>query len=109
MNITINAKVDVHVHLDGLAGDPTAIEKELRHMSQELDNLAAQVAATTELEASAITLIQGLASQFAASKDDPAKIQALSDQLKSGADALATALTANTPAAPSAPASPSGS
>lgn len=99
-----NIEIEVHVHLNGLAGDATAIEKELRHMSKELDALTAQVAATTELEASAITMIQGLAGQIAASKDDPAKIQALADSLKSGADALAAALTANTPAAsPPAP------
>jgi peptidoglycan hydrolase CwlO-like protein len=90
----------IHVHFD----DPISsnIEKEIHHMSQQLDDLSAQVQATTDLEASAVTMIQGLASQISALKDDPAKLQALADSLKSGASALAAAIAANTPAAPDA-------
>ena len=69
-------------------------------MSVELDALEVQVAENTNLEASAIALIQGLADQIAAAGNDPAKIAALSTQLKASATALAAAITANTPAAP---------
>ena len=74
-------------------------------MSLELDNLTVQVAKNVEDEGSAITLIQGLVAQIqtliaeiAAQKEDPVKIQALTDALKTSADSLAAVITANTPA-----------
>ena len=76
-------------------------------MDGELDALTAQVAANTTVETSAVTLIQGLAAQIAAAANDPAKLTALTATLKTSADALAAAITANTPAAP-APADHSG-
>jgi hypothetical protein len=68
-------------------------------MSQELDALTAQVQANEDLEASAITLIQGIAAQLVAAKDDPAKIAALAASLNTSASALSAAIVANTPAA----------
>jgi hypothetical protein len=68
-------------------------------MSQELDALSAQVQANTDLEASAITLIQGIAAQLEAAKEDPAKVQALAESLKASASNLSAAIVANTPAA----------
>ena len=76
-------------------------------MSQQLDDLTAQVAATETVEKSAVTLIQGLAAQLEAAGTDPAKLTALTTSLKGSADALAAAITANTPAAP-APAPAAG-
>ena len=67
-------------------------------MSAELDALTAQVTENESLEQSAITLIQGIAAQLAAAKDDPVKIQALADSLHTSASALADAITANTKA-----------
>ncbi len=61
-----------------------------------LDELQAQVTQNTQVEQSAIVLIQGLAAQIAANATDPAKIQALADQLNTSATALAAAVTANT-------------
>ena len=69
-------------------------------MSKGLDTLAAQVARTTDLEASAVQLIQGLAAQIEAGKNDASAMQALADSLRNGTDVLSQALTANTPAAP---------
>jgi hypothetical protein len=65
-----------------------------------IDDLTAQVAASTTVEASAVTLIQGLAARLAAAGTDPTKLAALGASLKTSADALAAAVTANTPAAP---------
>lgn len=65
-----------------------------------LDALAQQIQANTDAEASAVTLLNQLSALLAASKNDPAKIQQLSDQLKASATALAAAIVANTPAAP---------
>jgi hypothetical protein len=46
-----------------------------------------------------VSLIQGLAQQVRDNADDPAELQALAGQLESSANALAQAVTANTPAA----------
>lgn len=77
-----------------------AILNKEKHMSVELDTLTAQVAANNDLAASAVALIQGLASQIEAAKDDPAKLQALADSLRASDAPLAAAIAANTPAAP---------
>jgi len=68
-------------------------------MSAELDALSAQVTQNTDVEGSAVVLLQGLSTQIAALKSDPVKLQALSDSLKTSASSLADAITANTPAA----------
>jgi archaellum component FlaC len=72
---------------------------EVRKVTKELQALSDQVAQNTTVEASAITLIQGIADQLAAMKDDPAAVAALADQLKASASALGVAVTANTPVA----------
>lgn len=69
-------------------------------MTQQLDNMTAEVTNAVTVEQSAIVLIQSIAAQLEAAKDDPVKIQALADSLKSNDDALAAAVAANTPAAP---------
>ena len=85
-----------------------AIDKKLdrllaqgERVKMELDELTAQVAENTEVEASAIALITGLAQQITALKTDPVALQALADRLNGSADALAAAVAANTPASPS--------
>ena len=65
----------------------------------DLTNLTAQVKANTDVEASAIVLLNGLSAQIASLKNDPVALQALADQLKTSGSALADAITANTPAA----------
>ena len=75
-------------------------EKDLKHMSQALDDLKAQVAANVSLEASAIQLISRLADQIAAAANDPVALQQLTTDLKAEADKLAAALVAGTPASP---------
>ena len=59
-----------------------------------LDDLKTQVGKTLGVEQSAITLIQGLATQLAAAKTDPVAVQALADQLSAQADTLAAAIAA---------------
>ena len=78
------------------------LERQGKAMATALDDLTAQVAANTDLENSAIQLIQGLAGQIAAA-GDPARVQELAARLKMSAAALAAAITANTPAAPPPP------
>lgn len=75
-------------------------------MSVELDQLEAQVTKNTDVEQSAIVLINGIAAQvtklaadLASAGVDNAKALALAVQLKNSADALAAAVVANTPQA----------
>ncbi len=65
-------------------------------MSQQLTDLSTKVHAMTDVTNGAVTLIQGLAAQIAALKDDPAALQALSDELTADAANLSAAVTANT-------------
>jgi len=68
------------------------------NMAADLTSLTAQVQKNTTIEESAVTLIQGIAAQLAAAKNDPAAIQSLSDQLNASATDLSAAIAANTPA-----------
>lgn len=64
-----------------------------------LDDLTAQVAANKTVMASALVLINGIAARITAAGTDPVALAALTASLKSDDDALAAAVTANTPAA----------
>jgi hypothetical protein len=66
-----------------------------------LDDLTAQVTKNEDVEASAVTLINGIAQRLkdAIASNDPAKLTALQTSLSASADALAAAVVANTPAA----------
>lgn len=72
------------------------LNKEIIIMAN-LDALTAQVKANTEIEASAIVLLQGLAAKLAEIATDPVAVAALAEELKVSADALAAAVVANTP------------
>ena len=65
----------------------------------DLDALAAQVAKNTDVDASAVALLNGLSAIIAKNANDPAALQALATSLKTSADSLADAVTQNTPAA----------
>lgn len=94
----IEAKLDIiGLKIDNLTRRSIA-------MAAELDALEQQVAQNTDLEQSAIVLIQQLADMISQVKTDPARLQKLSDDLKAKATALAAAITANTPPPPPAPA-----
>ncbi len=107
--MTLNVSVDVHVYWHGslveqqkldqiLDAVKTLIEQEKIIMA-DLTTLTAQVQQNTDVEASAIVLLNGLSAQIASIKNDPVALQALADQLKTSSDSLASAITANTPAA----------
>lgn len=65
-----------------------------------LDDLKAQVAKNTEVESSALLLIQGIAQKLkdAIAAGDPAALTALANDLNVSASALADAVAANTAA-----------
>jgi hypothetical protein len=72
---------------------------EMAAIDDALATLTTQVQANTDTEASAVTLIQGLAVLIQQNAADPAAVNALAAKLKASADALGAAVTANTPAA----------
>ncbi len=63
----------------------------------DLTALTAQVQENTDVEASAIQLLNNLAALIQQNATDPVALQALADQLNGSADALAAAIVANTP------------
>ncbi len=67
----------------------------------ELDDLKTAVQKNTDVEESAIVLLNGLKSKLdaAIAAGDPAALKALSDSLGTESDKLAAAVVANTPAA----------
>ncbi len=64
-----------------------------------LDALTAQVTKNTDVEASAVILIQGIAQQLKDAGTDPTKLAELASKLSTSADSLAAAVAANTPVA----------
>lgn len=85
---------------DGFAMLNATLNERFDAMSAEMDALTAQVTANTAVLQSAVTLINGIADRIAAAGVDPAKLTALTDELRQQDDALAAAVAANTPAAP---------
>lgn len=83
------------------------------NITAELEALRAQVEASTAIETSAVTLINGIAAQQQAAVDAALANGATEEQLKPITDftaalnqsgtALSAAIAANTPAAPAAP------
>lgn len=111
IDVQIHHDAELHRKLDGLRTVADRIidqlgvikQKEIE-MSQSLDDLTVQVSKNTDVEASAVVLIQGIAQQLRDAGTDPAKLQALQTSLGTSAQALADAVAANTPAAdPNAP------
>jgi hypothetical protein len=100
----IHRKLDVHSSAlkKILALLEESKAKEIR-MTQQLDDLTAAVEENTSLDNSIIQLVDGLAAQILALKDDPAKLAALAASLKASSAAVAAAIAANTPAEPPPP------
>ncbi len=93
----------VNSKLDFILLNLKQLIKKETEMSQQLTDLQAAVAQEITVEQSAITLLNGLAAQLAAAGTDPAALQTLHDQILASSNALAAAVTANTPAAATQP------
>jgi hypothetical protein len=86
--------------LIGILAFIVGLNFKISHMANELDALKAAVEQNQTVTASAITLLQGLKQKLdeAIASGDPAKLHDLSAELGQSTDALAAAITANTPA-----------
>jgi hypothetical protein len=79
---------------------------DLAALQTKVDEITAAAARETDVDASAVTLLNSLGAAFLSHVNDPAAIEALATamtnatgSLNSSADTLAAAITANTPAA----------
>lgn len=68
-------------------------------MPLDLTALEAEITRNTSVDESAKLLLKRLFDEFEANKNSPAAIQALVDRARADNDALAEAVSANTPAA----------
>lgn len=97
--VDFNCKHDTNLILNRIA------EMEQNIMAA-IDDLTTQVASNRTVIESAVVLINGIAARITAAGVDPAKLAALTADLKAKDDELAAAVVANTPAAPPAPPTP---
>ncbi len=69
-------------------------------MPLDLTALEAEVARNETVDGSASALLKTLFDEVEASKNDPAKIQAIVNRVRASNDTLVAAVSANTPSAP---------
>lgn len=96
IEIIVPGMAGLMTRLDRIDSALAIILKKGTEMSAQLDTLKAEVEQTKTVAASAVTLIQGLAAQIIALKEDPAALEALATELSATTDALAAAVSANT-------------
>ena len=80
-----------------VAGAIRSHTEEVENMTEALDKLTAQVAASNSAVDSAITLINTLADEIRNNVDDSDALNALADSLNQKSGELANAVVANTP------------
>ncbi len=89
----------VAAELKNLTAAIVAINKTLiegqKQMTQDVQDLVAEVAAVKGVAASAVTFIQGIVAKLEAAQGDSAAIQAAIQDLKDGTQPLADAIAAN--------------
>ena len=76
------------------------IYESTKAMSQALDNLKKEVTETKGAVASILALVEGLAQQIRDNAEDPVALNAMADELDQQQQAIAAAVTANTPPTP---------
>lgn len=99
MNFHINVNINFPQG-DKILEQLSLIIKNQQTIMQELEDLKAAVAEEDTVIDSVLTLVSGMADQIAALKPNAADIAALAADIRSKKDALAAAVTANTPPPP---------
>lgn len=98
---------EIHRKLDALISSniqmiwllKASAEKE-KHMSKELDELQAAVEENTTVDQSIMTLVDGMAAQIDALKNDPIQLAALAKALRDSSALTVAKVLANTGVAP---------
>ncbi len=91
-------RIDIHFHDDEVKELLKQILHNQNKIMATLQDVQDAVTAEDTVIDSAIVLLQGLAQQIADLKPNQAAIDALAADVKAKSDALAAAVTANTPA-----------
>jgi peptidoglycan hydrolase CwlO-like protein len=99
-------RFDIPAELRSIRESLHSLHRKLDTMSTALSDLQAAVAAQTTVDASVVTLLQGLSAQLTAAlaAGDDTAVEAAAQAIAANTATLAAAVTANTPAAPSSPA-----
>lgn len=98
---SLDGELHVHIHTPDLS---KILEKldfltfKLLKMSEQLDKLTQEVAENKTVMESAVTLLNGLKTRLDEAGTDATKLAQLSADLDANTNALAAAVTANTPA-----------
>lgn len=71
-----------------------------RKVMATLDDIVADVASETTVDASIVTLLTNIAAQLKAAGQDQAKLDALHSAIQGNITTIQSSVTANTPAAP---------
>ena len=101
MSLIVNNNYYFHSKYEGeILKQLSLILKNQKSMTTDLTSLTAAVEKNGSVIESAVTLLNGLKAQLDAAGTDPVALKALSDQLGTETDSLASAVAANTPAAP---------
>lgn len=95
VNVTFTTPVAPDERLDKILSQIGTILKRTEKMAKELDDLTEEVTETNGIMQSATVLIQGIAERISAAGTDPAKLQALTQELSANSDALAQAVQAD--------------
>lgn len=95
--------MELHIHIHHYGDEKVlteikSINQKLVHMANELQGLQQEVAESKTVMQSAITLLQGLKQKLDEAGTNAAALKSLSDELDANTNALAAAVTANTPA-----------
>lgn len=95
------ARCEVMRRLDALDQKIDLVLQDMETIMATMDALKAAVQRNTDVDASVVTLLQGISQQLkdAQAANDPAAIQGVIDQLDANTKAMSDAVTANTPAA----------
>lgn len=98
LDIYFHTPLEIEGVETGTTAELSALNRKLIRIMALLDDLQAKVERNGEVDQSAVLLLQGLKAKLDEAGVDPAKLKALSDALANSTDALAAAVTANTPA-----------
>jgi uncharacterized coiled-coil protein SlyX len=106
LDLFVARQAEILQGIRSLSQGITALQLQGASMSAELDRLSAEVSENATVTGSAIALLNNLSAQIRALANDPVALAALADSLDANSNALAEAVTLNTPAAPPAEEAP---
>jgi prophage DNA circulation protein len=105
-NTLVQTVKNIDSHVTSLVQQTQQWSGKMAAIDDALKTLTDQVSQATDAEEGAATLLSNLATLIQQNAGNPQAVTDLATKLKASTDALAAAITANTPAAPAAPDAP---